>query len=52
MSMTVEFAREYQKRIPFVAHLRISTEALGEGTAGMVLSPHTQRAAARAASRQ
>jgi uncharacterized protein (TIGR00369 family) len=31
--MEVEFAREYQKKIPFVAHLRILTEALGEGTA-------------------
>jgi uncharacterized protein (TIGR00369 family) len=31
--MEVEFAREYQKKIPFVAHLKILTEALGEGTA-------------------
>jgi len=31
--MKVEFAREYQKKIPFVAHLKILTEALGEGTA-------------------
>ncbi|HVL34897.1 MAG TPA: PaaI family thioesterase [Burkholderiales bacterium] len=38
----MEFAREYQKRIPFVAHLRISTEALGEGTARLALplEPH------------
>ena len=31
--MEVEFAREYQKKIPFVAHLKILTEALGEGSA-------------------
>jgi uncharacterized protein (TIGR00369 family) len=31
--MKVEFAREYQKKIPFVAHLKILTETLGEGTA-------------------
>jgi uncharacterized protein (TIGR00369 family) len=31
--MEVEYAREYQKKIPFVAHLKILTEALGEGTA-------------------
>jgi uncharacterized protein (TIGR00369 family) len=31
--MKVEYAREYQKRIPFVAHLKILTEELGEGTA-------------------
>jgi uncharacterized protein (TIGR00369 family) len=31
--MKVEFAREYQKKIPFVAHLKILTESLGEGTA-------------------
>jgi uncharacterized protein (TIGR00369 family) len=31
--MEVQFAREYQKKIPFVAHLKILTEALGEGTA-------------------
>jgi uncharacterized protein (TIGR00369 family) len=27
------FTRDYQDRIPFVAHLGLSTEALGEGTA-------------------
>jgi uncharacterized protein (TIGR00369 family) len=37
MSMTVEHAREYQKKIPFVTHLRIATEALGEGTARLSL---------------
>ena len=35
--MNVEFAREYQKRIPFVSHLQILTEALGEGTARLSL---------------
>ena len=40
--MEVEFAREYQKKIPFVSHLRILTEALGEGTARLSLpiDPH------------
>ena len=40
--MNVEFAREYQKRIPFVTHLRILTEALGEGSARLSLpiEPH------------
>jgi len=31
--MNVEFAREYQKRIPFVQHLKIHTDSLGKGTA-------------------
>src|SRR4051812_36232750 len=31
--MNVEHAREYQKRIPFIQHLRIHTEELGKGTA-------------------
>jgi uncharacterized protein (TIGR00369 family) len=31
--MNVEFAREYQKRIPFVQHLQIRTDTLGKGTA-------------------
>lgn len=40
--MKVEFAREYQKKIPFVSHLRILTETLGEGTArlSMPIEPH------------
>jgi uncharacterized protein (TIGR00369 family) len=40
--MKVEFAREYQKKIPFVAHLKILTETLGEGTArlSMPIEPH------------
>lgn len=29
----VQFTRDYQKKIPFVAHLGLVTEALGEGTA-------------------
>ena len=31
--MSVEHAREYQKKIPFVSHLKILTEELGKGTA-------------------
>ena len=31
--MNVEFAREYQKRIPFVQHLKVHTDTLGKGTA-------------------
>ena len=40
--MEVEFAREYQKKIPFVSHLKILTEELGEGTARLSLpvEPH------------
>ena len=40
--MKVEFAREYQKKIPFVAHLKILTETLGEGSArlSMPVEPH------------
>jgi uncharacterized protein (TIGR00369 family) len=36
------FAREYQKKIPFIAHLGLATEALGEGTARLALrlEPH------------
>ena len=37
-----DFAREYQKKIPFIAHLGLATEALGEGTARLALrlEPH------------
>ena len=35
--MNVEYAREYQKKIAFVAHLKILTEELGEGTARLSL---------------
>jgi uncharacterized protein (TIGR00369 family) len=40
--MKVEFAREYQKKIPFVSHLRILTETLGNGTAqlSVPVEPH------------
>ncbi|HXU41556.1 MAG TPA: PaaI family thioesterase [Burkholderiales bacterium] len=40
--MKVEFAREYQKKIPFVSHLKILTETLGEGSArlSMPIEPH------------
>jgi uncharacterized protein (TIGR00369 family) len=31
--LTVEHAREYQKKIPFVSHLKILTEELGKGSA-------------------
>jgi uncharacterized protein (TIGR00369 family) len=33
----VEHAREYQKKIPFVSHLKILTEELGQGTARLSL---------------
>ena len=38
----LEFTRDYQKKIPFVSHLKILTEALGEGTArlSLPLEPH------------
>ena len=34
----LDFTREYQSRIPFVAHLGMVTEALGEGTARLSMS--------------
>jgi uncharacterized protein (TIGR00369 family) len=38
----LDFTRDYQQRIPFVAHLGLATEALGEGTArlSMLLPRH------------
>jgi uncharacterized protein (TIGR00369 family) len=33
MSTALEFTRDYQKKIPFVLHLGLTTESLGEGTA-------------------
>jgi uncharacterized protein (TIGR00369 family) len=30
---TLQFTRDYQQRIPFIVHLGLVTEALGEGTA-------------------
>ena len=40
--MNVDFAREYQKKIPFVSHLNILTETLGKGSATLSLpvEPH------------
>lgn len=40
--MKVEFAREYQKKIPFLQHLKIVTEALADGSAKLSLpvEPH------------
>jgi len=40
--MKVEFAREYQKKIPFLSHLKILTETLGSGSAklSMPIEPH------------
>ena len=40
--MNVEFAREYQKKSPFLTHLKILTETLGKGTAQLSLpvEPH------------
>jgi uncharacterized protein (TIGR00369 family) len=35
--MNLEFAREYQKRIPFLSHLKILTEALDKGSARLSL---------------
>ena len=35
--MDVEFARGYQKKIPFVSHLKILTEELGQGSARLSL---------------
>ena len=37
MSDSFEFARDYQKKIPFLAHLKIRTEQLGKGTAVLSL---------------
>lgn len=34
---STEFARDYQRKIPFVAHLGLVTEALGEGMARLSL---------------
>jgi uncharacterized protein (TIGR00369 family) len=33
----LQFTRDYQKKIPFVAHLKVLTEALGQGTARLSL---------------
>jgi uncharacterized protein (TIGR00369 family) len=35
--MNLEFAREYQKKIPFLQHLKIQTDELGRGSARLSL---------------
>ncbi|MEW6323416.1 MAG: PaaI family thioesterase [Acidobacteriota bacterium] len=35
--MSLDFAREYQKQIPYLAHLQMRTDELGEGTARLSL---------------
>jgi uncharacterized protein (TIGR00369 family) len=42
MSRALEYTREYQKKIPFVTHLKILTESLGEGQAllSLPIEPH------------
>jgi uncharacterized protein (TIGR00369 family) len=42
VSTDVKFTRDYQKKIPFVSHLGLVTETLGEGTArlSMALPEH------------
>jgi uncharacterized protein (TIGR00369 family) len=35
--MKLDFAREYQKQIPFLQHLKIQTDELGQGTARLSL---------------
>jgi uncharacterized protein (TIGR00369 family) len=42
MTHDADFARQYQKKIPFIAHLGLKTDELGEGTARLSLSlePH------------
>ena len=35
--MNVDYAREYQKQIPFLQHLKIQTDALGQGSARLSL---------------
>lgn len=42
MSDALEYTRAYQKKIPFLVHLRIQTDALGEGTAvlSLPIEPH------------
>ena len=42
MNNPLEFTREYQKKIPFIALLKISTDALGQGTARLSLPIESQ----------
>lgn len=37
MNDRLQFTRDYQKKIPFLAHLKIHTEALGDGSARISL---------------
>jgi uncharacterized protein (TIGR00369 family) len=39
--MKVEFAREYQKKIPYIQHLKIQTDALGNGSASLSMPVET-----------
>ena len=34
---SLDFAREYQKKIPYIQHLKITTDALGQGSARLSL---------------
>jgi uncharacterized protein (TIGR00369 family) len=42
MTDALQFARDYQKRIPFLSHLKIFTDSLAKGTATLSLpvEPH------------
>jgi uncharacterized protein (TIGR00369 family) len=42
MNDRLQFTRDYQKKIPFLSHLKIVTESLGEGAARLSLpiEPH------------
>ncbi|HYG54691.1 MAG TPA: PaaI family thioesterase [Burkholderiales bacterium] len=42
MTSPLEFTREYQKKIPFLQHLRIQTDELGNGTARLSLPVEPQ----------
>lgn len=41
-ALTVEHARAYQKKIPFIGLLKIATDALGHGTAALSLPVEPQ----------
>jgi hypothetical protein len=36
MSDALQYTREYQKKIPFLSHLKIVTDDLGQGTARLI----------------
>ena len=42
MTEALQFTRDYQKRIPFLSHLKILTETLGKGSAllSLPVEPH------------